>query len=502
MQDQKINSHSKLNCILASIQATQAGADEALMLDPHGFVATCNSTHFFIVRKGEVWTSSGKYCLGGITRALVLEIAREAGIPAFEKDFSLTDVYGADEAFVTGTFAGIVPVREVDGRQLRMPRADGRAAAAALRRAGRAGRRRAETGRDDPPMLPPPRRGGGRARGLPRTRCREGVEAPHPHPTLSIQGEGIGGGEVMTLRIAMWSGPRNLSTAMMRSFGSRSDTFVSDEPFYGCFLKHTGADHPMREEVIAAMDCDWRSVMDTLRGAPPDGSPVWYQKHMWHHMAGPVGYDDFDGFTHAFLIREPERMIASYLRKREAAAFEDFGLERQAEFFEREADRLGHAPPVIDANDVLADPQAVLSKLCAALGIAWDPEMLSWEPGPPRHRRPVGAALVCAVEASTGFGPPETEPVELPDDAQRLADRCRPYYERLAGHRLAALSGRLRFYDADAFVGPFPIDVDALSAHSSRVQQRTGSMRLPVNTTRMQYFVSGVPGGAAVVGGA
>jgi branched-chain amino acid aminotransferase len=118
VQDQKINSHSKLNCILASIQATQAGADEALMLDPHGFVATCNSTHFFIVRRGEVWTSSGKYCLGGVTRGLVLEIAREAGIPAIEKDFSLTDVYGADEAFVTGTFAGIVPVREVDGRAL------------------------------------------------------------------------------------------------------------------------------------------------------------------------------------------------------------------------------------------------------------------------------------------------------------------------------------------------------------------------------------------------
>lgn len=118
VQDQKINSHSKLNCILASIQAIQAQADEALMLDPHGFVATCNSTHFFIVRNGEVWTSSGKYCLGGITRGLVLEIAREGGMPALEKDFSLTDVYGAEEAFVTGTFAGVVPVREVDGRTL------------------------------------------------------------------------------------------------------------------------------------------------------------------------------------------------------------------------------------------------------------------------------------------------------------------------------------------------------------------------------------------------
>lgn len=116
VQDQKLNSHSKLNCITACIQAYTAGADEALMLDPHGFVATCNSTHFFIVRRGEVWTSTGEYCLGGITRANVIRVCRDAGIPIFEKRFSLTDVYGADEAFTTGTFAGVVPVREVDGR--------------------------------------------------------------------------------------------------------------------------------------------------------------------------------------------------------------------------------------------------------------------------------------------------------------------------------------------------------------------------------------------------
>ncbi|MBZ8132110.1 aminotransferase class IV [Afifella sp. IM 167] len=117
-QDQKINSHSKLNCILACIQATKAGADEGLMLDPDGFVATCNSTHFFIVRRGELWTSTGDYCLGGITRGEIINAAREAGIAVREKRFSLTDVYGADEAFVTGTFAGLVPVREVDGRQI------------------------------------------------------------------------------------------------------------------------------------------------------------------------------------------------------------------------------------------------------------------------------------------------------------------------------------------------------------------------------------------------
>ncbi|MEL6373994.1 MAG: aminotransferase class IV [Pseudomonadota bacterium] len=120
-QDQKLNSHSKLNCIMACIQATEAGADEALMLDPRGFVATCNSTHFFIVRRGELWTSSGMYCLGGITRGNLLRVAREIGIPAFEKDFSLTDVYGADEAFVTGTFAGVTPVRSVDGRAIGHP---------------------------------------------------------------------------------------------------------------------------------------------------------------------------------------------------------------------------------------------------------------------------------------------------------------------------------------------------------------------------------------------
>lgn len=116
VQDPKLNSHSKLNCITACIQAIAAGADEGLMLDPHGFVATCNSTHFFIVRKGEVWTSTGDYCLGGITRANVIALCRQNGIPCFEKNFSLSEVYGADEAFCTGTFAGVVPVREIDGR--------------------------------------------------------------------------------------------------------------------------------------------------------------------------------------------------------------------------------------------------------------------------------------------------------------------------------------------------------------------------------------------------
>jgi len=238
-------------------------------------------------------------------------------------------------------------------------------------------------------------------------------------------------------RIAMWSGPRNLSTALMRSFGNRADTFVSDEPFYGAFLETSGAPHPMREDVIAAMDCDWASVARTIAGPVPEGRPVWYQKHMWHHMVGPVGYADFAGFTHAFLIRAPELMIASYLRKREAAAFEDFGLDRQAEFFEREADRLGHAPPVVDANDVLADPEGTLAALCGRLGIAFDPAMLAWPPGRRATDGPWAPHWYQAVAASTGFGPPEPVP-ELDREAARLAGRCRPYYERLAAHKITA----------------------------------------------------------------
>jgi branched-chain amino acid aminotransferase len=118
VQDPRLNSHSKLNCILAMVQALEVGADEALMLDPHGFVSTCNATNFFMVRRGEVWTSTGRYCMNGITRGFALELAREAGYGPRERDFSLTDVYSADEAFVTGTFAGMIPVVSVDGRTI------------------------------------------------------------------------------------------------------------------------------------------------------------------------------------------------------------------------------------------------------------------------------------------------------------------------------------------------------------------------------------------------
>ena len=242
----------------------------------------------------------------------------------------------------------------------------------------------------------------------------------------------------MTIRIAMWSGPRNLSTAMMRSFGSRADTFVTDEPFYGAYLKATGDPQPMADEVIASTDCDWASVARTMIGPCPAGAPIWYQKHMAHHMVGPIAHDDLPGLTHAFLIRDPERVVASYVSKRVEVRPEHLGVERQVEYFEREADRLGRAPPVVDSADLLADPPGMLERLCGALGIAWDRAMLGWEPGIRATDGIWASHWYDAVAASTGFGPPDIGPVELDAESRRIADRCRPYYERLAAHRITA----------------------------------------------------------------
>ena len=242
----------------------------------------------------------------------------------------------------------------------------------------------------------------------------------------------------MTVRIAMWSGPRNMSTAMMRSFGSRADTFVSDEPFYGAYLRATGDPQPMADEVMASMDCDWQSVARTMTGPCPTAADVWYQKHMAHHMVGPIAHDDLPGLRHAFLIRDPERVIASYAAKRVAVRPDHLGTERQVEYFEREADRLGHAPPVIDSADILCDPPRMLSLLCEALNIAWDPAMLSWETGIRETDGIWATHWYDAVASSTGFGEPDERPIVLTDEARRVADACRPFYEELAAHKLGA----------------------------------------------------------------
>jgi hypothetical protein len=238
----------------------------------------------------------------------------------------------------------------------------------------------------------------------------------------------------------MWSGPRNISTAMMRSFENRPDTAVVDEPFYAVYLAATGADHPMRAEVLAAQSTDWRVVAADLVGPVPDGRGVFYQKHMTHHMLPEIGRDWTARVRNAFLIRAPEDVLLSYAEVRGQATLEDIGVPQQLELFEREADRLGHAPPVIDSYDVLKDPRGVLGALCKAVGIAFSDRMLSWPAGRRASDGVWAPAWYAAVERSTGFSAPrERARVEdLPDDLRRVADAARLAYSRLTQFRLNA----------------------------------------------------------------
>jgi hypothetical protein len=237
----------------------------------------------------------------------------------------------------------------------------------------------------------------------------------------------------MTVRIAMWSGPRNISTAMMRSFSSRADCAVTDEPFYGAFLKTTGEPHPAAVETMAAMDCDWQSVAATMRGAIPDGKGIWYQKHMPHHMVGDVDILDFPDHAHAFLIRDPNLVVASYEAKNDLREPQFLGFAQLVDYHARISNRLGRAAPVVDSNAILADPEGQLSALCAALGIAWDPAMLHWPAGPHPADGAWAPHWYNAVWKSTGFGPP-TPLRPLEGEARRIADACRADYETLRCH--------------------------------------------------------------------
>ncbi|MGH8242006.1 MAG: HAD family hydrolase [Steroidobacteraceae bacterium] len=242
----------------------------------------------------------------------------------------------------------------------------------------------------------------------------------------------------MTVRIAMWSGPRNISTAMMRSFGSRPDTAVTDEPLYAHYLKVTGVAHPGRDEVIAAHEADWRKVAQTLTGPVPGGRSIWYQKHMAHHLLPMIERDWLDALTHAFLIREPDEMVASLLRTFPGAGLADTGLPQQCEIFDRVAARLGRAPPVVLASDVLRDPRGQLEALCEALGIAFLPAMLAWRAGPRETDGAWAPHWYAAVEASTAFEPYRRRHLELNAARARLVDECGPFYEKLYALRLRA----------------------------------------------------------------
>ncbi|MEL7363831.1 MAG: HAD family hydrolase, partial [Bacteroidota bacterium] len=234
----------------------------------------------------------------------------------------------------------------------------------------------------------------------------------------STNGSASTNGSVLgPLRIAMWSGPRNLSTALMRSWGSRADTVVVEEPLYAYYLAETGLDHPGRADVLASQPTDWRIVAEQLSGPVPEGAPIFYQKHMAHHLLPTVGrgWLDAPSFRHAFLLREPAAMLASLVKVLgQDVRVEDTGLPQQVELFMRIADRDGLVPPVVRARDILADPASQLRALCDALGVCFDLAMLSWSPGP----RPTDGVWAKhwygAVERSTGFGPQRSAAAAVP----------------------------------------------------------------------------------------
>ena len=236
----------------------------------------------------------------------------------------------------------------------------------------------------------------------------------------------------------MWSGPRNISTAMMRAFENRADTCVSDEPFYAAFLAESGADHPMREDVLQSQPTDWRAVARVMTGPAPEPAAVWYQKHMCHHMLDHFGLDWTADLTNVFLIRDPAAVIGSYVVKREDVALADLGFAQQQRQFEMVAQRIGFLPPVIAAEDVLADPRGMLAALCAAVGIGFDEAMLRWPAGPRASDGVWAPAWYDAVHRSTGWASPRppARTEALPAAHQRIVEQAMPFYESLARHRL------------------------------------------------------------------
>ncbi|NJS37854.1 MAG: HAD family hydrolase [Rhodobacteraceae bacterium] len=232
----------------------------------------------------------------------------------------------------------------------------------------------------------------------------------------------------------MWSGPRNLSTALMYAFAARPDCAATDEPFYAAYLAATGIDHPMRAEVIASQPTDPTKVAAHCTGSNPDGKPLWYQKHMTLHMIPSFDRGFLKDLTNVFLLRHPARVIASYAKKREAPTLEDIGFLQQAQLFDQVADLTGTAPPVITAEAIRQNPRAALTKLCAALGIPFTEAMLHWPPGPKPYDGVWAPHWYNAAHRSTGFEDPEGPLPDLPAEYQRLADAALAAHDHLAAH--------------------------------------------------------------------
>ena len=240
------------------------------------------------------------------------------------------------------------------------------------------------------------------------------------------------------LRIAMWSGPRNISTAMMRAWGNRPDTVVCDEPLYAHYLQATGRAHRGADEVIAAGPTDLREVIDWLLGPLPPGKRVFYQKHMAHHLLPEMDRGWLRGLSNCFLIRDPREVIGSLVQHLPDAALADTGFAQQAELFDLVRGWTGEVPPVIDARDVLNDPRGLLTHLCRRLGIGFTDQMLSWEPGT-RDTDGVWARYwYKEVETTTSFQPYRPKPDRVPAELECLVRSCEAYYLHLHAHRLVS----------------------------------------------------------------
>ena len=237
-------------------------------------------------------------------------------------------------------------------------------------------------------------------------------------------------------RIAMWSGPRTVSTALMRAWENRPDTMVADEPLYAFYLDRTGLDHPGRDQVIASQPTDWRVVLAQLAGGPlARGAVIGYAKHMTHHLLPEVDQAALAPFRHAHLIRAPRELLASYARVRAEPTVADLGLRQQAEIFE------AFGGPVIDSRDLLTDPGGTLCALCRALAVPFDDRMLAWPAGPRDSDGVWAPYWYAGVLASTGFAPYRPPSAALPARLEPLADQCQPYFDRLYQYRTASAGG-------------------------------------------------------------